>query len=241
MKLSDIKNEYTLNIFTDGSMSHNVGSKNIPVGCSGAVIVDHNENTNYYTHIIENCTNNIAELMAIYLGIDMVLRNYNYTMYKINLFSDSLVSINSLKDWIYNWKQNKRGLYINSSGKPVANQDIITRIVSLICNSNLAITFYHQKGHIDYRSLSKGVMTFKKTNNIKDYVDMDVIKYISSYNEFIDNRTRCELINYQIQDNTLQLPYVLLLTDEMKNKLQNKTNAKQTQNQPYYYVGDDEI
>ena len=64
---------------------------------------------------------------------------------------------------------------------------------------NIPINFYHQKGHVDLNKqklLDKAYEDFKITNNIKDDVDMDIIKCISFYNDIVDVDTKDTLSNY---------------------------------------------
>lgn len=81
-------------------------------------------------------TINRAELHAIYQAILRIKKNYTFD--KINIYTDSNYSKESLTNWINNWKKNN---WKNSAGKAVENQDIIKKI-------DKYMQLYHQKINI---------------------------------------------------------------------------------------------
>ena len=80
-----------------------------------------------FTH--EPITNQRAELYAIYKAIKLVTTNYDFD--KLNIYSDSKYSIDSLTVWIKNWKLNG---WMTSNKKEVLNQDIIKKTDALLQN-----------------------------------------------------------------------------------------------------------
>ena len=141
--------------------------------------------------MVFNATNNLGELYAVYLGVLLALK-YRNRYDVINIISDSQFSIFSLSRWIWNWRNNiNNGIYYNSSGSPVANQDIIIKIVNLIISSNLNVNLYHQKGHA-LNKVKKSKETFFRSNGIM--LDDFEANRISFYNDFVDNFSRDKLI-----------------------------------------------
>lgn len=191
-------NKNTINIFTDASIKKlNTGEM---IACPGCKIIETDENgiqnTIFeYSYIIRNATNNIGELSAIYLGVSSIL-NLNRRDKIINLFSDSLLCISSLREWIFNWINNQYNyIMYSSSGEPVKNQEIIKSIILLIYYNKLYINFYHQKGHVTNtdKSLNHAINVFNISNGC--IPTMDLIKNLSLYNNDVDIFTKVMLDN----------------------------------------------
>lgn len=214
----DIFNKDTLNIFTDASILK-IG--NDTLGCPGVVVVRMNEYNmleviHASSYIIDHSTNNDSEIRAIYKGVQVAL-GYKNSFKKINLFSDSNICIQGLKNWIYGWVNciNNNVMY-NSSGVPVANQETFLAIVNTIVNNNLNINLYHQKGHVKVNneaSLTKAKRSMMISNNLKD-IDMNLVIQLSLYNDMVDINTKDMLkqysMNYSYQD---RLKSMFLMSD----------------------------
>lgn len=200
LKYSDIFNQDTLNIFTDASVMH---VENETIGCPGVVIVATDINgipyvLNTYSYINNHSTNNDSEIKAIYSGVLCGL-GYRNNFKRINLFSDSNICIQGLKDWIFNWIYciQDNTMY-SSSGQPVANQMTFMAIVHTIVNSNFEINLFHQKGHVNInsqKSLDKAKNSMVKSNRVKD-IDMDLVIQLSIYNDMVDKMTKKHLEDY---------------------------------------------
>lgn len=210
MKYGDIFNRASLNIFTDASIQPM--NDNTFKGCYGCVVVKTDDNTPYIIdskyNIEDNTTNNRCELKAILFGLREAVRYRNDFSY-INLFSDSRISVQGLKEWIFNWVNNRTDGVMYGSGKPVSNQDIIFNILNFIISNDLMINIYHQKGHVDntQKSLENAQRVFMQTNKINS-IDLDLVSMISQYNNYIDQLTRQKLyenendyLNYIIDRN----------------------------------------
>lgn len=195
-----------LNIFTDASMSAETYN-GYKIGCSGVELATTYQEREiiynlYPTGYIPNylvtldTTNNNSELLAIRQGILFAVANKN-RFKQINLFSDSLISIKALTEWIDGWfykalkMRDPNFTLITSSNVPVSNQSIIKNIISLIYYNDLNIRFYHQRGHcLDNPKLAK--LDFKKFNNIHPSVNVTdgFIEQISLINDIVDQRSR---------------------------------------------------
>lgn len=197
MKYSDIFNEESVNIFSDGSIYNNMETAET-IGCAGALLVGNVSNgygivNDTYT-ILRHTTNNETEISAIYLGVQMAINYIKHTGYNptFNLFSDSKICILGLREWIYNWiKCINKGVMYNSNGTPVKNQEIFKSIVHLILDSNIKIRIFHQKGHVTATkaSLSRAMGVFNVSNNTT-VRDTQLIASISKYNNDIDILTK---------------------------------------------------
>lgn len=206
MDIQDIFNTETLNIFTDASIK-TIKTTNETLGCPGAICVATNPNgTNYVldeVYFIERyATNNSSEIKAVSLGVSKALQ-YRNNFKHINLFSDSMICIHGLREWLYNWLRCiYNGVMYSSSGKPVANQQTFASILNTIVMNNLQINLYHQKGHvsvINNSSLFNAANVFKKTNFINEDVTLDLISILSGFNNMVDIRTGEKLENCNVQ------------------------------------------
>ena len=167
--------------------------------------------------IIDDCTNNIAELTAIELGVEMAIKHqYNYK--RINLFSDSRISVFSLREWFFNWVKNAGmsyddyGLHLanlkTSSGSDVKNYSIITEIINKISDIDpkyCQFNIYHCPGHMHGKT-KEVIKTFNKHNKILlSEEDANLLTY---YNDKVDNITRNVIKDYQVsQENNAYEEY----------------------------------
>lgn len=191
-------NSKILNIFCDASIK-NSKRFDATIGCAGATaVVSTGIPGEFYikdteTRLLFKTTNNIAELNAIDLAVSMAYK-YGQDFKVINIFSDSQVSVNSLRTWIFWWMESAKNGVLYSTSGVVANQEIILRIVTRIVRFNRCINILHQKGHVKTsdESLDNAYEVFFKSNpqvdpNVITYND---IKIASNYNNFIDAHTR---------------------------------------------------
>jgi ribonuclease HI len=118
-------------IYTDGSCINNIGGY-------GYVYVGgkEQEDQSFYGKVPGYCTNQVAELYAIYEA----LKNINNT--KIALYTDSKYSIGCLTEWYSNWQNNG---WKNSKGEDVANKELISSILNLLKDKD--VEFFHVYGH----------------------------------------------------------------------------------------------
>lgn len=214
---NNIFNEYTLNIFTDASLTK---VHDECITCSGAVVITAPDINSPDTQIIDSIykinrdsTNNIGEIIGIELGIDLALK-WRGQFSTINLFSDSKISLFGLREWFTKWKYNPNtGLLYGSAGTPIANQSHFLKIMYTIVQYGLVINLYHVPGHADF---NKFIKVFRESNNVRSFIDRNLISEMIKYNDFIDESTRSTLMNYvssplyrddTILDNPLQYMY----------------------------------
>lgn len=213
-----IFNKESVNIFTDASITTYNG---MTIGCPGYAVYVGDLIVDLGYAIDYDSTNNYSELHAILLGV-IAASKYQDFKY-IRLFSDSQTSIYALRDRIFKWiTKARKGQLYGTSKAPIGNQDIIMEIIYYILDNNIRIEFYHQKGHVPITSIDKldyALYTFKDSNNINAYIDMEVIKAISSANDHVDRYTKFILDNYipQVQlYNAVSFGYVPFDTTKYK-------------------------
>ena len=196
--LSQFYNDDTLNIFCDASI---VGKYDNFTGCYGviAVVKDNIIDTCY--RIASNTTNNNSEIKGLRAAISMANKWKNNFKF-INIFSDSQISIFGLRDYIYRWKYNPRdGKLYGSAKTPIANQNIFIEchymMKELESITSTEIKIYHQSGHVgnSYNAIKEAALVFAKSNGFPGKIDLNLIRYISTFNNYVDQTSRSLLRN----------------------------------------------
>lgn len=177
----------SINIFTDASITKTMYGETI--GCSGAILM---EDVNIHKYeISRDSTNNISEIMAIKLAVQLALENRD-KFDIVNIWSDSQWSIYGLTKWIRSWMNNMENhVMMNSSRQPVKNQQIFLSIMKMIVENNLRVNFYHIKGHVDthnIKSINHAVSVFNRANNAS--ISRDKIYKMATMNNMVDDTTR---------------------------------------------------
>ena len=191
LKLDDFYNTKTLNVFSDASVIK--GTKKF-IGCYGSVavtgddVIDKTYNVDSYT------TTPACELRGIRSSIIHALK-YGQGFERINIFSDSQICIYGLRDYIYKWKIYDGNFY--TLGGTVAKNGSLymecNRLLNLPILQGKEVHLFHQLGHINiskHSDLIKAASEFSKANNIVGIVDLNFIRYISSYNNVVDKESR---------------------------------------------------
>lgn len=206
LRFGDIFNDQTLNIFTDASISK------LPNGsyrsCPGLIAyVKPNRSCFSHIRVLENSTNNEGEIYAIFDAVQYAALNKQY---KINIFSDSLISVKGLKEWIYGWINNSRDkILYNASGQPVSNQYYFLAIISYILSENISLNLYHIHGHINSSNKYNLINTAKQFIQINkldyDTIDLNLIKTMVDANNRVDNMTRTTLESPPMESRQIML------------------------------------
>lgn len=198
-----------LNIFTDASKIDKKGIVS-PGFIAVTTINDQDVVVGQNAIILENSTNNNGEIRAISLALYYAALNKdNYSC--INIFADSQLCINTLREWIYGWMrmpqydpETKEKILCTNSGTPVANQSEIIGCLRTILMNNLNVCLYHVKGHVTSTdaSLNNARETFINSNYFSpENISIDDIQYISMYNNSVDRYTTSILENYEPKNN----------------------------------------
>lgn len=188
MTANEIFGNDSINVFTDASI---LTKGNSMIGCAGFCTVHNNQFINKNAMIVPKTNSARAELVAIYMGLEELLL-YKKSNMILRLFSDSQLSILGIRDRIFNWMNNNRNKLLTNQSTDVKNQDLIISIINIIIENNINVEFYHQKGHINYKSdkeLLIAKTVFRKSNNI-DINDMDFFRKISYANDIVDKYTK---------------------------------------------------
>lgn len=167
------------------------------VGCAGALVVNRrtNEIKNEIFALRYNATNNLCEIIAIWLGIYQAigLLNTELEPFHVNLFSDSQISLFGMREWIPGWIRNRKGEAMISSSGVVANQEWFRDAYHAILGSGLKIKLFHQKGHVltdNPKHLYIAEKTFRTSNVNSLHMIGMTAQTISNYNNMVDNDTR---------------------------------------------------
>ncbi len=143
------KNKYII-CYTDGSASKN-GNRNAVGGyaCLFPDFLDYNVEKIIKT----NVTNNRAEYLAAIDAISqfLIINEINNTNKQLIIYSDSMLLVNTMNDWMHKWKKNG---WKRSGNKPVENLDLVEILYSLY--NDLNVKFIWVKAHSknnDYHSI----------------------------------------------------------------------------------------
>ena len=139
----------TFYIFSDGNCKSN-GQKGARAGYSAFFTEDKDSPLHPFNKtslILEEPTNNKAELSAIRYILDILLKNPQiFHEKKIVICTDSMYSIQCITTWCHNWMKNG---WKTSSKQPVKNKELIQDIVHKknILSHTHHISFQHIRSH----------------------------------------------------------------------------------------------
>ncbi len=192
IQYTDVFNQDTMNIFTDASIYYH-GKETI--GLPGYIVVIGNRIIDSRVEVLRQSTNSQSELYAIKMAVDYAVRNrYVYNPKVINVFSDSSVSIYSLREWIFKWLAKSRNdTFYNSSNVEVYHRNIIMSIINTIMENNMPINLYHNRGHQNPRNpkqMNNFIKRFREMNFLNDDISRELATSIMMYNNSIDHMTR---------------------------------------------------
>ena len=151
-------------------------------------------------------TNNSGEAAAVAMGVMAatdIARNLRESRSGIeyipwfNVFSDSLITIKGVRDWMPGWIKHidAKGDLRNSTGAYTANQDFFKYIFNCISTNDVNINFFHQDGHVTH-DVGRIIPNFIKYNKGIHPNDIGLTcMQLCAANDFVDNETR-SLINY---------------------------------------------
>lgn len=203
----------TYDIYCDASVSSTLRG-----ACAGALVTERHSPTSTMQAVIQPTgTNNSGEICAILLGVMIAIdiNEKSKEPCRFNIFSDSIIGIRGVREWIFHWisNANKNGnnVFVNSSGEAVSNQLYFKMIFNHIIIRNLEVYFYHQSGHVNSR-YGAAAKHFADTNGINLMHLGLSAERISSYNNLVDMRTRdilrCYLNGQQLTMDGIQFDFV---------------------------------
>jgi len=150
-----------ISIYCDGACSGNPGK----AGSGIAVYSKGNKPVLYHGDYVENGTNNIAELNALYKAMQ-ICEESNPTE-QITIFSDSKYSIDCITTWAYGWKA--KGW--KKKGGEIKNLELIKGAHDLYETIKYRITIKHVKGHagIEGNELADRMAVYTIKSKSKNY------------------------------------------------------------------------
>lgn len=177
--------DYQLDIFTD---SAGYRQQDGTYDSNVAFFIYHDDLLIYWDRVeYTNKTNNFGELKAIELALRYVKENLK-GVDSINIYSDSLLSINYLTSYLPKWLKNVRnGVMYNSSNEPVKNQDVLWDILSMkdyFKQEGIKNKLYFVRAHSPASQLIKYHELFCKDN--KTTVTIDEYRKIRERNSICD-------------------------------------------------------
>lgn len=196
IQLTDFTKPEILNIFCDASIR---ARGNLKDGCYGAVAVNGNDILMEDYRIASDTTNNNAEIKGIRLAVSIAAL-YKDQFPILNIFSDSQISILGIRDRYDTWKCGQDGLLRGSLGEPIKSQEVFIEIRKIMEENNLKINFWHQKGHVKntFSNLENARHVFMASNGIRRGIDINLIRFISYYNNHVDHKSRSILYGTDI-------------------------------------------
>jgi ribonuclease HI len=183
-----VYNTNTLNIFCDASVK-----PKIELSCYGAVALCQDVPVDIELRFSSKSNSTIGEAKAFREATRLVNRYKNQFQY-INIFSDSLETVKAIR---------YKSFIISNKYKQI--QSILLESISnLDASLENRLSIYHQRGHIDnsMESILTAGYDFLKFNNMIGTIDMNLIRYISMYNSYIDQATRGQLIHRLYSSNS---------------------------------------
>jgi ribonuclease HI len=151
------------------------------------------------TEFYKEGTNNLAEASAMLLGfnrinkmIKKVDKKFITLPVEVHVYSDSLNTVESCRSWIYNWiKKARKGVWYNSSGDIVANQEILKDIHSkYLTNDMYILKFFHINSHkIDlkvYSDYMDEILYYFENRHKKSKLKLDIPEKIWENKKFLE-------------------------------------------------------
>ena len=213
--LSDVYRSDTLNIFSDASHKQYASAYSVIAVCKDDII-------NNATRMHKFTTSNAEELRGVRSALACALR-FRHQYHYINIFSDSLLSIDSLRSYCNKWKyvEEKDEEYGFEHGRyykapkythRVENSYIFTECFEFLrkLNETNDVALFHQPGHVNLEGkgnttnyyLKEAAKKFRKINNITEgMVDVNLMRYVSTYNDMVDRVSRIELSKCELKSN----------------------------------------
>lgn len=139
-KQSPISEIKTVDIYTDGACQPNPGES----GSGISVYHDGVFDKCYYGLYMEDSTNNIAELKALYEALKIASDYKSKGIRNILIKTDSKYSLDCLTTWIEGWLKRN---WLNPKRQPIKNRDIIEPMYNLYLTLKDVVSIKHVYAH----------------------------------------------------------------------------------------------
>lgn len=182
-----------LNIFTDASIKR-IRHENSFIGCPGMVAYIGYKELNKRLEVDPFSTNNESEIRAIEMAVQYIYECIPLFPFikRINIFSDSKISVYGLREWYVSWfKKARNGELYATTGK-VKNQKYFIYIIKAIEHLGFPINIYHLHGHMVNKPAYEFNTYFYKENYINGYgseMNGELRSYLVNGNDTIDRET----------------------------------------------------
>lgn len=225
LDLSTLYNDETINIFSDASSNF---GESTGLFCYGSIVVNKNTILDQFYAFKSDCTCSYdAELLGLRASLYAAVyykKKYGSKIKRINIFSDSMSSILSIKGYkslicktIYNDNGSvSYKSFRKSTNKIPANENIVNECISLFkeliymtYNNDLEMNLMFQPSHVYDKcnkhninnKLLKCIEDFTKHNNLLSSPTIEYIGYISKFNSIVDETTRLYIYEYYVRNN----------------------------------------
>lgn len=134
-----------INIYTDGSAINNQAKDKSKTLAGVGVFFGNNDKRNISFSLNKTKfkkTNQVAELLAIIMGIQKLIETEIVGKKNIVIYTDSMYCINTYTKWAKNWAKNN---WKKSNNKPVENLELVKKMYYLA--SNLKVRMVHVRSH----------------------------------------------------------------------------------------------
>ncbi len=147
-----------IEMWVDGSSIKQIADTTRFHGGAGVVLI-YKEKERYISESLEDGTNNMAELLAPCLGLEVLKERCN-----VQIMTDSAYTMNCITKWMGGWV--RRG-WRTSDGKPVKNVELIQRLHKACQQHN--IEWVKVKGHsgLKYNDMADE-LACKASKKLKD-------------------------------------------------------------------------
>lgn len=233
----------SINVYTDASTTSDYGKKSTEITSSPGYVIVYNHIIRLHgSKIIYRTNSTYGEMYAILMGIKAVYREIISgrlpNNIPINIFTDSLSSIEILTRDTTRWYVLDGIIRKTSDDKQITDQDVVKKIIEIVNKYKIPINLYHIKSHAqiklnkkanlgDKLELKKIREAFYYRNHI-NITDKDAAE-ICYYNIFVDNFTR-----YNMKENMRLNIYNNY--NYVKPKLNNILVTKEDLETFYFYI-----
>lgn len=200
------KTDDTLNLFSDASMRTVSKKDHILASCYGSVAVNKDTIIDEWFRCQSESTVPAAEIRGIRCSLSLALK-WRHMFRVINIFSDSQISVFGLRDYIYNWKYNpeEERYYLGNRKSEVKNQELLIECFYLLneLRKTNIVNIFHQCGHVDngFDNIKNAAEVFKRSNGVNGVVSYELVRYISVYNNYVDNKSRSFIRTLNVFEN----------------------------------------
>lgn len=183
-------------VYTDASTTCDYKTTDQITSSPGYVIVYNNIIRLYGNKFIHKTDSSYGEMYAILMGIKAVYREiYSGRLpsdVPINIFSDSLSSVENLRDNVKKWYVLGNIIRKTYDDKEVTNQDIIRSIINLVNTYKIPINIYHIRSHAQIK--------LNKKSNMSDKIELQRVReaFFNMNKIFITDREAAEICYYNI-------------------------------------------